>query len=324
MGKRAKGRSLQDFFPLNAAEQRILEAAAAGDLAEIGTTRPEAESDSNTVRATFLRFLALGGDDEAPVHERGLWVQGAWITGGLDLSHAEIAGPTVFERCRFDETAILRDARIAGPFSLEGSHLPGLNADRLTCRSGLFLRNGFSAAGEVRLLGAKISSNLDCSCGKFENPNGHAINADGMDVGLNLVMSHRFIARGEVRLLGATIGGNWECDGGIFVNPKGRAISADRMNVRGYIFMKNGFKARGEIHLSGVTIGGNLECDGGIFENQGKVAIHADGMKVDGNVFVRHGFSALGEVRLINASIGCDFDCSLGSFYSQNSFAINF
>ena len=130
MGKRAKGRSLDEFLPLKPAETKILEAAAAGGLAEIGATRPDAPSKACTVRATFLRFLALGGDDETPVHENGLSVQGAWITETLDFSSAEIAGALTLAKCRFAEAPELVDAQIRGEFSLAGSAVPGLHADR--------------------------------------------------------------------------------------------------------------------------------------------------------------------------------------------------
>jgi hypothetical protein len=37
-----------------------------------------------------------------------------------------------------------------------------LIAERMSTSGGLFLRNDFSAAGTVRLLGASIGGNLDC------------------------------------------------------------------------------------------------------------------------------------------------------------------
>jgi hypothetical protein len=40
-------------------------------------------------------------------------------------------------------------------------------ADGANVKGGLFLRDGFHAKGEVRLLGAQIAGDLDCSSGKF-------------------------------------------------------------------------------------------------------------------------------------------------------------
>ncbi|WP_114912418.1 hypothetical protein [Acidibrevibacterium fodinaquatile] len=284
MGKRAKGRSLAEFSPLNAAEKRILEAAAAGGAAVIGETRPDAPNESNTVRADFLRFLALGGDDEAPVHETGLWVQGAWITGTLDLSGAEIAGGLLLTNCQFEQTPALFDTQIRGAFSLAGSKVPGLNADRLTCHSGLFLRNEFLAKGEIRLSGATIGGDLDCSGGILERPQGAALSADGIKVGGNVFMGKAFSAQGEIRLLGATITLNLECRDGKFVNPEGPALTAEGIKVGGNIFMGKAFGAQGEIRLLGAEIGGDLNCRGGSFGKSDKIAraINCQGMRVSG------------------------------------------
>lgn len=325
MGKRAKGRSLADFPSRSAAEQRILEAAATGGLAKIGETRPDAESDSNTVRADFLRFLALGGDDEAPVHEQGLQVQGAWITGTLDLSNAEITGALMLLKCRFDQFLTLFDAQIRGLFSLKESQVPGLFADRLTCHSGLFLKDGFLTAGEIRLLGATIGGDLDCSGSRFENPTSVAINADGIKIGGCAFMRNGFQAQGEVRLLSATIGRNLDCIGGKFENPKEKALSADGIKVSGFVVMGKGFMAQGEVRLPGATIGGGLDCLGGAFENPEGKALCADGINVGGNVFIGKAFSAQGEIRLPSAMIGGDLDCRGGSFgnSAKSAWAIN-
>ncbi len=322
MGKRAKGRSLADFPSLSAAEAKILRAAASGDLAKIGETRPEAESEACTVRAAFLRFLALGGDNKTPVHETDLQVQGAWITGTLDLSRAEIAGAFVLLECRFAEMPALVDAQIRGLFSLEGSAVPGLYADRLNCRSSVFLRNGFTSTGAIRLLGATIGGDLACTKSTFENPGDKAIIADGVKVGGSVFMRGGFSAQGEIRLLGATIGGGLDCSGGTFKNPKGKALDADGIKVGGSVFMNDGFKARGEILLLGATIGLNLDCTGGAFENLEGKAIIADGLKVGGSVFMNDGFSARGEVRLPGATIGGDLACIKSTFENSKDAAI--
>lgn len=239
MGKRAKGRSLQEFSPLSPAEQRILEAAAAGDLAEIGETRPDAKGDANTVRATFLRFLALGGDDEAPVHERGLWVQGAWITGGLDLSGAEIAGGLVLTKCHFVETPKLYDAQIRGLFSLAGSFVPALYADRLNCLAGVSLNEEFTSNGQIRLLGATIGGDLVCTKGIFSNPNGRAINAEKIKVDGRVFMGDDLKACGEIRLFGATIGGDLSFRRGRFKRLGGAAIDCESITVSGMLSFDN-------------------------------------------------------------------------------------
>lgn len=77
---RALGRSLGDFAPLSSAETVLLDAARRGVDAVIATDRPSAETDANRVRADFVRFLALGGVADAPVHEHGVQLIGGWLT----------------------------------------------------------------------------------------------------------------------------------------------------------------------------------------------------------------------------------------------------
>jgi hypothetical protein len=199
------GRSLTEFEPLKDAERKILYAVAVGTPAVIGEGRPEPESQACEVRAEFLRFLALGGDADAPVHEKGIIVQGAWITGTLDLSDAEIGRALIFRNCRFTAAPRLFDANVRGFLSWEGCTLPGLKADRLQCRSGVYLSNGFEAEGEVRFRDAKIGGNLDCSESKFINANGFAINAEGMLVSGAFIFRGVTIMQGTVNLAFARV-----------------------------------------------------------------------------------------------------------------------
>jgi hypothetical protein len=71
------------------AEERLLAKVREGEICEIDAARPEAASPDNKVRAEFVRFLALGGDGGAPVHEHRVQLQGAFIEGDLDLEGCE-------------------------------------------------------------------------------------------------------------------------------------------------------------------------------------------------------------------------------------------
>ena len=255
MGKRAKGRSLADFSPLSAAELEIRAAAALGGMPVIGETRPEAENAECTVRAEFLRFLALGGDDEAPVQEKGLHVQGAWITGKLVLSQAEIAGALTLAKCRFAEAPELVNTQIRGWFSLAGSAVPGLHADGLTCRANVHLKDGFTSTDEVRLPGATVGGDLSCGGGTFENLKGVALNAEGIKVGKNVYLGDNLRAQGAICLGSATIGGDLVCRGGNFCNEgeNSTAIHCQGLRVSGG-FLFDRVKIRGAVNLTAAHV----------------------------------------------------------------------
>lgn len=321
--KLPKGRTLAEFGKLKPAERKLLTSAADGTVAPIGVERPSEGDDDNTVRAEFVRFLALGGDDGAPVHEKGLKLRGAWIEGVLDLEAVETKGSLWLFSSRFVEQPILRDAHIKGVLCFSGSEIPGLSADRLVCDSNLFLRDKFKATGAVRLLGAKIGGNFYCGDGSFENADGKALGADGINIGGTLSLGGGFRAHGEVRFLAATIGRNFYCGRGSFENAGGNALNADGVNVGGNLSLNEGFEANGEVRLVGATIDYNFSCRRGSFENGSGSALSADGIKVGGDLFLDEGFVSRGEVRFIGAKIGDHFSCAGGSFQNGGNRAIS-
>jgi hypothetical protein len=228
----AQGRALAHFrltdqttpHGLYPAEERLLASAREGELCEIDGTRPEAASPENKVRAQFVRFLALGGDGGAPVHERGVWLRGAYIEGALDLQGCEGVRPLFLWNCRIDGAIILRDAGTR-TINLGGSHVRGIAGDGAKIGGSVFLSNGFTAQGAARFLGAEIGGQLSCQNGRFENVGEDALNCDRVRVSGSVFLSNGFTAQGEVNFPGAEIGGQFACNGGTFSNK--RASSAD-------------------------------------------------------------------------------------------------
>lgn len=313
-----QGRWLGDFDPLSSAETELIACCARGEVwtpAGWNGERPgeTAKTQGNTLRAGLIRFLALGGDANHPVHEAGVMVAGAWIEGKLDLHQCTAVFRLYFNACEFESEPIFLAANVP-ELALNGSRVPGLNAQRLFVNRGLFLNNGFEARGEVRLLGARIGSNLECGGGQFANPDGNCLSADGAIVEGDVFLNQGFAAQGRVRLVRAQIGGNFECNGGQFANPDGDCLIADRAVVKGDVHLNKGFMAQGIVRLPGARIGGSLECDGGRFANAHDLCLIFDGAVVEGNVLLVQGFEAQGEVRLLGAQIGGNLSCDGGRF----------
>jgi hypothetical protein len=97
-----KGRSLDDFLPLRPGEERLLQACRVGEEAKLGDSPPELCIDDNRIRGSFLRFLALGGDDQASIHEHGVQIRGAWIAGVFDLEATRVPSNLTLYACKFD------------------------------------------------------------------------------------------------------------------------------------------------------------------------------------------------------------------------------
>jgi hypothetical protein len=96
----------------------------------------------------------------------------------------------------------------------------------------------FLAVGEVRLLGAKILGQLDCTGGRFLNRNGKALSADNADIGNDVLLPNGFRAMGEVRLMSAKIRGQLDCEGGTFLNPERMALVLQGASVDDAMFLE--------------------------------------------------------------------------------------
>lgn len=282
---------------------------------------------SRVLRASVIRFLAAGGIWPTrlapwPVHAKGLMVGGAWIWGDLDLEGATLTCTLWLQRCAFDGPVNLMDARTK-TVSFAGSQLPHLDAQRARIDGSLYLNEGFSAKGEVSLVGATIEGQLDCSKGNFGNPGGTALNANAVTAGASVFLRNGFSASGEVRLVRATIEGQLDCSNGSFDKPGGTALDADALTVGADVFLRAGFSAKGEVNLSGATIEGQLDCGKGSFDNPGGTALNADTLTVAASVFLRQGFSANGTVDFIRASVGGNMRCNGGTFDNPTGDALD-
>ncbi|MFQ5508535.1 MAG: hypothetical protein ACE5FN_04265 [Leptospirillia bacterium] len=319
------------FDDLTAPEEAMLRGAAEGEIAVFanGPNSPDANPENaaewgpeRTVRAEVMRWLCTDREAVKWVDPTGIQLWAAKVVGQIDLRHAEVPFPLSLKHCALPDGFNLQDATLPGLY-LDGSHTGPINADRMRVVGGVHLRNGFSAHGAVRLPGASIGGNLDCSGGVFNNKKGDALSADGLKVNGDMSLDDGFSAHGAVRLLGASIGGDLACRGGTFNNGEGDALSADRLKVNGDIFLNNGFSAHGAVRLLGASIGGNLACRGGTFNNKKGDALSADGLKVNRDMFLDDGFSAHGAVRLPGASIGGNLECSSGTFNNKEGDALN-
>jgi hypothetical protein len=78
-------------------------------------------------------------------------------------------------------------ACIGGDILCSGGRFDNLNdtalsIDRAEIDGNVFLRRGFHATGEVRIVGARIGGALECRGGKFENPQAVALNCQSATV----------------------------------------------------------------------------------------------------------------------------------------------
>jgi len=263
------------FPDLSQAELKLLRAAPKGEVAWCGPSdkdddplndpaRADEWDHEREIRADLIRWLCVDRDAASAVDPMGIQVHAARITGGLDLSFVPVPFRLLLVRCRLTDDTNLISADLPA-LNLAGSRVQSVTGDRTNVKGSVFLRDGFSAEGEVRLVGAQIRGDLDCRAGTFKNIGKEALSADGARVEGAVFLSSGFSAEGEVRLIGTQIGGYLDCGAGTFKNPGRDALSAHRANVKGNALLNDGFSAEGDVRLTGAQIGGDLDCSGGKF-----------------------------------------------------------
>ncbi len=103
---------------LTDAEQRLIAAAAAGEVADYSTGESDHDDPAQgatwgaerRLRADVVRRLCLELEPDWPVDPKGVRVRGAKIAGDLDLDSATVAFPLELVRCHVAGEMILRDA----------------------------------------------------------------------------------------------------------------------------------------------------------------------------------------------------------------------
>jgi hypothetical protein len=152
--------------------QRLL----SGELLDLRAGRPELDDlaavdqwgSARNVPADLLVEVLTEPLTGSTVRGR-VQLAGARITGRLDLHSATLARSLLLRQCVIAEPVVLEDADVLA-VGFPGSGVPGLNATGMRCPGSVDLSDGFTAEGEVRLLGAHIGGRLDCNGGTFRNP----------------------------------------------------------------------------------------------------------------------------------------------------------
>lgn len=251
------------FGELSPAEQKFFALVADGKLADFSSAAA-AENDpaaadrwpaERAIAADRIAWLATDPHAQQQVTHRGIGIKGARIDGRLDLQAANIGFGLHFDHCALAAGISLLGAEVHS-LNLSGSCTGRITADGLKAEAGVFLRAGFRSSGRVRLIGAHIGANLDCSDGVFVPTDGEALVADSMKVAGSVLLNQGFRAGGEVRLLGAEIQGNLSCDKGQFLNPGKVALSADRIHVHGNVFVCDGFCGLGRVAFTSAIVDG--------------------------------------------------------------------
>ncbi|WP_289033160.1 hypothetical protein [uncultured Roseibium sp.] len=312
-------RVLIETGDLSDAEQTLIRNCKSGEETILGDgERPSGPSLDRTIRADLLRYLILGGCNRCQIHELGVRLAGAWISGRLDLSFAAAKGATGFINCGFEQKIEALQTRFEA-LNLTGSVLPGLNAQGIRATGDVFLR-GVNSKGEVSLSGADIGGELGCQGAELDGAGEYALLVQGVRV-TGDVFLRRLKSTGEVHLSGAAVGGQLDCEGAQLDGIGGGALNAQGIQVKQGVFIP-GVKSKGEVRLAGAEIGGQLDCEGAQLDGIDGDALNAQGVRLTGNAKLER-LRSTGEVSLSGAEIGGQLDCQGAELDGGSGMALN-
>lgn len=300
---------LAAFGPLRRAELQMVAGLGTGAFDRVGAGGVPAEGDEDRrVRAELVRALLLGGPDLPVLHEKGLRLGGAWITGILDLEGCRIPRDIGLLDCRFDSVPVLLSAML-DTLSFDGSVLPGLSANRIEARGDLLFRAA-TLTGPVTLRGAQIGGDLVFDGATMTAPGDLALSAARASV-RGGAMFRGAVVQGGIALPGARIGVDLDLIGARITQTVGPAIEATSIMVEADLDLRRTIIG-GPVLLVSARIGGDCDLGGAAFTAPGATAVNLNRARIAGALFLREGAQVSGALSLNGADIGAlvdDPDC---------------
>ncbi|WP_208348774.1 hypothetical protein [Pseudaestuariivita rosea] len=173
---------LKDFAPLSPAEEKLLAECASPSRITIGDGEQPIENTPDlTIRADLIRALILGEDPKQKLHDKGMRLRGAWITGPLDLQGCDLTQDITLTQCTLDADISLINTRLRG-LHLTGTGVKGISADNASFGGSLYLRADTRVDGEISLAGARIAGDLQLCGAQINSPDQDAVFAPSLRV----------------------------------------------------------------------------------------------------------------------------------------------
>ncbi len=306
------------FLPLTDAESSLVGNLASGKFVGAdGSEGPAAGAQQYRIRAEVLRILLLGADPRYKMHEKGMRLCGALISGALDLEGCRIPHNIHFRRCRFEAPLVLRSAIVDNLF-LDGSALPGLHAEGLQVRGSLSISET-DVSGAIQLVGARLGGYLAADRIRV-NANGTAFNAVGLETAGSILLREACVV-GSTILSNGRVGGDLSLAGGHFTCPAQLCVDGDGLTIRGDIILRS-TEIEGEVRLWGAQVGGNVDCSGGHLDNMSGDALSLNRARIQGVFFLQRGATISGKLDLTASVIGALHD-EAGSWPRPGDLSLN-
>src|SRR5262252_3881716 len=278
-----------------------------------------------TVEGAQLAELALTGCDSVP----GLLANGVRIRRDLDLSRSHVTGALSTSASTSKLSAIwLCESEIGGRLLCVDTVIHGgdrsIQADRLHVTGNVRLLHGFTAHGEVRMIGARIGGSLDLTGASIESPaTGLALDLGEAVIEASLFLidaaeGRRPLIRGRIDMGQARIGGQFLIRNATLEAPSanapvgsvysrsrvgGTALSAPRLSVGAEVTLEGTCAVTGGIDLSMSELSSVSVRPGCALHAAGRTALDLTNTELLSTVTLGEQVPVAGTVRLTGARI---------------------
>ncbi|WP_298259548.1 hypothetical protein [uncultured Litoreibacter sp.] len=172
-------KSFDVFAPFSEAEQKLIDDAANPERTSVGDGDiPQSDATECVIRAELIRNLLLRFDN---LHDKGIRLRGAWITGTLDLQGCDCERDISLSHCHIGTPINLVNARLRG-LHLSACRLTGVSADNASFSGSVYIRAKTTIKGEISLAGARISGDLQICDASIDSPSQDAVFAPSLRV----------------------------------------------------------------------------------------------------------------------------------------------
>ena len=264
------------------AEEKLRASCAAGETCRIADEPPETCSQANRIRADVLRYFILGGCPDAPVRGGGVWLQGAWIDGTLNLDHQTVRRRIALFYCRIAAPIVAHTARLDALY-LNGSQNIALYAENAEISGHLNLQAAHFL-DHVLLSGARIRGKFSAQGAHFRSTGNGALTAENACFygGINL---EKIVAAGPISFSGAEIRGQLSLvSAKIDADPE-YALNAQDTAI-GSVHLSRA-KCTGTVSFSDATIERSFYAENASFASESENGLNLEAIRIRGALILR-------------------------------------
>lgn len=232
-------------------------------------------------------------------NERGLWIEGAFISGPLDVrALRQMPYPLSLDSCYLDHPLDVSGMSLRS-LDLRRTVLPALIADHVAVHGDILITNGSVLSEGASLKGARVDGSVSFSDSEFGSSSTYSVLADQLQVKGDLYCE-RSVFLATARFIGAQVTGYFSLRSARF--SPGADLRADGISIGRDCLLTEQFTTGGMVLLDRSRVGGTLECSGN-FDSSSEVSLSCSLAHIEGNLNAASGFSAMKQVQLSQAKV---------------------